>query len=204
MSEETTEEKVIEDGTNEVEVEEKKQRLAGSTFYKQKLEQTNSELQQANARLEELETQRLQEKENFKELWELEKQKREQAEQKSTQMTETYFNGLKKIAIKQEATKLGILPEAIEDLDNTDNSMVQIETTSTGNVNVIGAREFIESLKERKNHWFSKTGAPNINNQIGSDVTKPKDLSPKEILALAKSDPVRYKKEIEKKLSIVR
>jgi hypothetical protein len=85
MSEETTEEKVIEDGTNEVEVEEKKQRLAGSTFYKQKLEQTNSELQQANARLEELETQRLQEKENFKELWELEKQKREQAEQKSTQ-----------------------------------------------------------------------------------------------------------------------
>jgi len=209
MSEEQAQaqEQVVEESTvNEPRVEEKadeqeNKRLAGSSFYKQKLAEIEAEKQRLAQELEQERTQKLQEKENFKELWELEKQKRAEAEEKSKTIATNYFNGLKNSAIKQEALKAGILDTAIEDLDIIDNSMVEIETTDRGNASVLGAKEFVEALKEKKPHWFKKVGAPNINNANPMEA-KHKELTPADLIRLQKEDPAKYKAEMRKRLGV--
>ena len=59
--------------------------------------------------------------------------------------------------------KQGIRPEAVNDLQFLDLSEVQIETTDTGRVNIIGEDKFIERTKTLRPHWFGTTAAPNVN-----------------------------------------
>lgn len=184
------------------EVKPETKHVGGSAFYKQKLadaERRNAELA---SKVDEIQSKNLQEKENFKELWELEKNKRIEAEENRSKLAMTVSTNFKNSAIKQEAIKAGILDTAIEDLDIIDNSLVEIETTDRGSINVLGAKEFVDQLKDKKPHWFSKSGIPNINNS-NPEVTKTKEMSSDEIIKLQKTDPERYKVEMRKKLGIV-
>lgn len=194
--------------TNEAEPKEEPKEIknnnSGSNFYKQKIDQLIQENEKFKLELEKEKTTKLQEKENFKELWEREKQKREEAETKAKKISESYFNGLKMSAIEQEALKAGILNEALSDIGIIDNSMVEIETTSTGNANVLGAKEFVESLKESKPHWFKKIGPPNINTSNPQENESPRDLTAKELVELEKKDPAKYRQEMMKKFKIAK
>lgn len=188
-----------EDLKDEQEIEEPAEpKKSGSNFYKEKLNQILEENKTLKEKLEQEKTNILTEKENFKELYDLEKQKREEAETKSKTLTSSYVNFFKTSAIKEEAIKGGILDQALDDISLVENSMVQIETTDKGNVNVYGAKEFVEQLKQNKPHWFKKIGAPNVNNANSEMPDPPKPLSARDLLDLEKNDPVAYRKEMSK------
>ena len=190
--------------TPPVEPEKKNQNSSGSAFYKQKIE----ELERANANklaeLEELKTQQLKEKENFKELYEIEKKKRLDAEQKTVKISKNYLDSLKMSAIESEALKAGIVPEALTDIRPEDASMVQIETGDRGTVTIHGAKEYVEFLKETKKHWFKSFTAPRINNNSPAEPDKPKTLSGRDLVELQKKDPMKYKEEMNKRLGLVK
>lgn len=169
-------------------------------YYQKKLSEVLAEKESLARQLEEERQIKLKEQNNYKELYELEKNKRSQAEEKATKVTQSYFNGLKMSAIEQEALKAGIHETALEDLALLPNDMVQIETTSTGNAHVLGAREFVEYLKEKKPYLFKSGIAPRINNTNPSEV-KVKELSPLDIIKLQSKDPAAYEAYMRKKLT---
>ncbi len=64
-------------------------------------------------------------------------------------------NLTKMSALKDECMKLGLSDE--KDLEFLDLEDLQIETTNTGKMSVLGAKTFAERLKAIKPHWFRPT-----------------------------------------------
>lgn len=174
----------------------------GSAFYKSKIEELEKQNREFQTMLEEAKTQKLKEKENFKELYEIERKKREAAEEKAVKISRDYLTGVKMSAIESEAIKAGIIPEALADIRPEDATMVEIETGDKGSVNILGAKEYVEYLKETKKHWFKSFQAPKINNGNPEEPEKPKELSGKDLIALQKKDPEKYKAEMAKRLKL--
>jgi hypothetical protein len=169
-------------------------------YYQKKLAEVVAEKEAISKQLDEERQNKLKEQNNYKELYELEKGKRSQAEEKAIKISQSYFNGLKMSAIEQEALKAGIHDSALEDLSLIPNDIVQIETTSTGNANVLGAKEFVEYLKEKKPYLFKNGTPPRINNSNPTQVV-PKELSPSEIIKLQQTNPDAYNAYMRKRLS---
>jgi len=193
------EEQITQEEEVKEEAQEERKANSGTAFYKQKLATVEQERLRLAEQLEAVQTQQLHEKESFKELYEREKQKRAEAEEKAKNLSQTVFNNFKISAIKEEALKAGILDSAIEDLDIIDNSIVEVETTDQGRINIHGARDFIEDLKSKKPHWFKKIGAPTINNGTPGEVPV-KTLTAADIVKLEKTDPAKYKEIMNKRL----
>lgn len=173
----------------------------GSSFYKQKIEELERQNKEKAAELENLKMNQLKEKENYKELYEIEKKKRTEAEQKAVKISKDYLTGLKMSAIEQEALKAGILPEALADIRPDDASMVEIETGDRGTITINGAKEYVEYLKEKKKHWFKTGTIPRINNQNPSNPEEPRTLTGRELVELQKKDPAKYELEMKKLLN---
>jgi hypothetical protein len=85
------------------------------------------------------------------------------ARAEATKIRTAFVDEKKFSAIREKCAALGIRPEAISDLEGLDLSRVQIETTSTGKINVLGAGDFAERLKANKPHWFTDKSGPNVN-----------------------------------------
>jgi len=169
-------------------------------YYQKKLAEVLAEKESLLGQLENERKAKLVEQNNYKELYELEKGKRSQAEEKALKISQSYFNGLKMSAIEQEALKAGIHESALEDLSLIPSDMVQIETTSTGNAHVLGARDFIEVLKEKKPYLFKNGVAPKINNSAPTEI-KQRELGWDDILKLEKSDPAAYRIAVQKHIN---
>ena len=94
-----------------------------------------------------------------------EQREREVAEWKgkSEALQTSYLSEKKYQQLSNAAQKLGLRPEALSDLESLDLEEIQIETTSTGKINVLGAEKFAERLKALKPHWFQEKPAPNVN-----------------------------------------
>lgn len=148
--------------------------------------------------LESFKEQSLVEKQNYKQLYENEKTKTEMLATEKQKIQSTFFGSLKNQEIQKEAMKLGIRDEALSDLGLLDSSTVITETTSTGNVNILGASEFVEQLKQTRPHWFRQQGAPVINN--GNPSFTKKEYTASEMLALEKTDPAKYREELMKRI----
>ena len=116
--------------------------------------------------LKKLETAKLVEKEQYKDLWEKSEKEKADAIEESSKIKSAYFNGQKFSALKAECAKLGILDSAVSDLDMVDLSEVKTETTSTGRINVLNAKEIAEDIKRRRPHWFGSPGAGKVNTQV--------------------------------------
>jgi hypothetical protein len=200
MSEQEQGQQQEQEQEQEQQQQQQQQKPTGTTFYKQKLAAIEQEKADLAKQLEAAQTAQLQEKENFKQLWENEKTKREAAEKKAQDLSTTVFNNFKTSAIKEEALKAGILDSAVDDLDMLDTSIVEVETTDKGNVNIHGADNFIEDLKARKPHWFKAAGAPIVNNGTPGH-QPPKELTAAEIVDLEKTDPAKYKEIMNKRLA---
>lgn len=187
-------EEVIEEVTKE-----EKKNNGGSAFYKQKLAEMEAENRRLQMNLESEITAKLKEKEDYKLLWEREKEKREEAERNAGELKGTIFNTLKSNAIKQEALKVGIVPSALDDIDLVDNSMVQVETTDRGTMRVLGTKDFIEVLKETRPHWFKTVGAPNVNVSTPGEPEQKKEYSAADIIEIQKKDPAKYREIMSQK-----
>lgn len=106
---------------------------------------------------------RMKEQNQWKETAQHWETKAKQMESESEQVKTSYLNEKKYNALHAAASKFNLRPEAISDLESLDLSEIQIETTSTGKINVLGADKFAERLKTLKPHWFQDKSAPNVN-----------------------------------------
>lgn len=148
-------------------------------------------------KLKQEEMSKLEREKNHEELARVWKQKYEEVEQKYSGVISSQVDYFKKTAVENELVKLGIKSEylslAKKELD--DAGIVDVETTSMGNINVIGAREFAETFKNKYPDVFKVLGRPAVNTQTPSMNTG-KVWKAEEILALEKGDPVEYKKAL--------
>lgn len=121
------------------------------------LHKFKNEANEVKGKLKAFEEKALAEKDDWKSLAERHKQEAEEANQKSERIQNSYIGEKKNTAVKEAALKLGMLPDAIGDLELLSLDGVVIETTSTGKVNVLGADGFVQNLKSLKPHWFGQT-----------------------------------------------
>lgn len=168
--------------------------------YKKSLRAEKEQRLELESRLREIENRSLEEKQEYKSLWESEKKRAEEASQKAERIQSNYLNGVKRTAIEQEALKLGITENSLEFL-NVNTDMVELETTSTGNVNVLGASDYVESFKTRHPNLFKTNKAPNVHHGI-PEMNKPKELSNTQILELQRTNPAEYRAIMKKRLGI--
>lgn len=108
-------------------------------------------------------TAKMKEQQQWKELAEAKEREASELKSSNDRLQQSYLNEKRFTALKSACEKLGLRAEAAPDLDLVDISEVQIETTSTGKINVLGAEKFAERLKTVRPHWFADKSAPSVN-----------------------------------------
>ena len=167
--------------------------------FKQEKKELEAQNQKLLREIQEKEEKTLQEKGRYKDLFESEKQKRMELEGKVVGQKDAFFNTLKRAEIEKAAIGAGIRKEALYDLDLLDNSLVEIETTDKGSINILGAEEFVSELKNTRPYWFQGQGAPNVNTGNPS-YRGEKSYSASELLKLQRENPAKYREELKKRL----
>lgn len=143
---------------------------------------------------EELKDQNLADNNNFKELWEKQKQRADENEVKYKDLQGALVENEKLSVIEKAALSAGLSKKAVEDLRLLDTSSVVVESTSTGRLNVLGHDEFVNELKQSRPHWFNDSKPPVVNNSTGSYHTgDSKSVTMKELGELEKSNKPKYR-----------
>lgn len=106
---------------------------------------------------------KLREQNQHKELADKFEQELKEEREKNAKLIFATTEQAKFSALKDKCAALGIRPEAVADLEMLDLGPIQVETTSTGKTNILGADKFAERLKTLKPHWFADPKAPNVN-----------------------------------------
>jgi hypothetical protein len=161
VKKEETQQQTQEEPKKTVSLEDHERALADLHKYKSQLRdiETKSEAQRE---------QLLKDNKEFEKLAMVYKQKLEETDSKFKKAQEAIVLDKKFGALKEAAMKAGIRQEAIQDLESLNMDRVEVETTSTGRVNVLGVEGLIENLKMSRPHWFGATkttvagGVPNI------------------------------------------
>ena len=146
--------------------------------YKDDLRKKDSELQAVREK-------EMREKEQWKELAQLKEKEANEYKLKLDTRDKATMERAKISSVREAAIKLGLVETAFDDLEYQEFKGVIVETTSTGRVNVIGAKAAAEQLKASKPHWFSENRVPNVNsNAPGVKPTNPGRISYEEISKL--------------------
>ena len=137
---------------------------------KARLDRAVDEVHKYKSRVKELEMaaaldaeKKLKESENWKELATKYEQRALTAEEKSDKVQQSWISSEKFADIKARAMRHGLLPEAVDDLAALGTDEVEVETTSTGRINVLGGDAWVEKIKMLKPHYFSGQRVPNVN-----------------------------------------
>ena len=156
------------------------------------LEKVRQKAKEAGEKLKTMEDERenakisaMKEKEDWKKLAELREQEATELKKRldtTGKATTEYF---KKAEIRAQAMKAGIRESALDDLDLLQFSEVNVETTSTGRINVLGADKAVERIKATRPFWFEDKKAPAIDT-TNPKVSKGQKLNMKDILKLQK------------------
>jgi hypothetical protein len=118
------------------------------------------EAKKAKAELDAVKEAKLKEQNDWKALYDKRDQEAKEAAERETKLKNSFMGHQKYSAVKDAAIKAGI--RDVSDLSLMPLDDVQVETTSTGNINILGADLFVEKLKASRPHWFgSKT--PDVN-----------------------------------------
>lgn len=167
-----TDEKVVDDQTDDklkktVSVEAYEKAMADMHKYKKALREIEN-----NKKTQELQT--LKEKQEWQKIAELKEKEANDAIEERKKLTNAVITDKKMSSVREAAMKAGILDSALDDIELLNWSEVQVETTSTGRINVQGAEDAVKRLKTLKPHWFGKS-AGKINSKI-PDVNQDSDV----------------------------
>lgn len=168
-----------------------------------RLNQENArKLQELEAKLEQQETERLEQGEDYKGLYTQTQQKLKEERERFSSFSSAVVQDKKLSKVREFAIKAGMRQEALNDLEMLSLDDVVFETTDGGRFLIHGADTFVEGLKASRPHWFASGEAPPINNSIPGYTPPPPSqvLSSRDLLKLEKEDPAAYKREMEKKI----
>lgn len=173
---------------------------------KQELE-LRREMEHMKAELERSKKETLRKQSSYKELAEQLEKELELEKNKTKQYSEAYLYDRKLDAAKTAAAQSGMRKDAIDDIEAflSRATEIEVETTSTGRINVLGADRFISRLKSQKPYLFETRGSkvnpetPSVNG--GTDITYEK-LQELKVKASKSNNPKSaewqaYKKAIE-------
>lgn len=122
--------------------------------------------------LKALQEKELRDKEQWKDYAAAKEKEANEYKTKYETVTKSITERAKISAVREAALKLGLVETAIDDLELMDLKDVAVETTSTGRINVMGAKSAAERIKSIRPHWFSESRTPNVNGNTPT-VTKP-------------------------------
>lgn len=173
--------------------------------YKRELQAERDAKAELERKLKQQEEDKLKTTNNYKKLYEQTLEEKKKVEGDFNELRGVIVEDRKFSAIKDAALKAGMRPEAVNDLRLFDSSDVILETTSEGNVNVLGAELMVENLKKKRPYLFTTTGAPPVNNSTGKYTgAQEKTYSPLELLELEKTDNALYKDIMQNKQHLIR
>jgi len=170
--------------------------------YREQANQLKEDQDQMQKKLNEMEEAGLRESKNYEELWTKEKAMREESEDKLRNFQAGFLTDKKLTAIETEAMKAGIDPNYVDFVKKENSSFVKVETTSEGNVNVLGAKEYVEDFKAKFPAMFKGNAGPNINSASPSQPTGPQEFTPAQLLKMSREKPAEYKKYMAKKFNM--
>lgn len=136
--------------------------------------------------MDDLKQQKMKEQNDWKTLYEEELGKRESFEK-------GYVKEKKQTALRSAVQKLGLRPEAEQDLDLLGLDQIHEEFTSDGRILVHGAEQYAEELKKTRSWWFKSSEPPKFNPGGGKGPDQPKELSAQYMVSLEKKDPKKYR-----------
>jgi len=120
---------------------------------------------------------KMKEQNQWKELAEAREKEALDAKNEADTLRKSFVSNTKFGAVKEKCAALGLRPEAMSDLEMLDLEQIQVETTSTGKMNILGADKFAERLKTIKPHWFADKKTAGVNTTVsqvldsGAEVT---------------------------------
>ncbi len=117
-------------------------------------------------------------------------------------LQEALVNEKKHSAIERLAMDKGVKPEFLGYIKHEALEKAVIETTSTGNINVLGVDEVIDAMIKKNPELKIKGQAPNLNNSNPMNNFNDVALTGPQILALQTKDPVAYKNYMNKRAGI--
>jgi len=121
------------------------------------------------------ELQSLKEKQEWQKIAEIKEQEANQEREERTKLTKAVVTDKKMSAIREAAMKAGVLDSALDDIDLLNWNDVEVETTSTGRINVLGADDAVKRLKTLKPHWFGKS-VGKVNSKIPETTKQNSDV----------------------------
>lgn len=145
----------------------------------------------------------LREKGEWQKIAEMKEQEAKEVSERYSQLQESLVQSKKFEALKEEALKQGIRPEALLDLELVGMDGVQVEQTSLGRVNVLGVGDAINRIKATRPHWFGSGrttvvgSTPNVNN-APQGVVSNEELIKLSLQAKKSGDYTDYNKAFEK------
>lgn len=160
------------------------------------------ELKKRDDQLKALQEKDLKDKEQWKEYGSAKEKEATEWKTKYETLSDSIRDRAKVSAVREAALKLGLVESAVEDLELMDLKDVVVETTSTGRVNVIGAKSAAERIKSVRPHWFSDARPPLVNGRqpevkTGSGgATSYDDIKKLEEIARKTGDFTEYKKKL--------
>jgi len=136
------------------------------------------------AEKEAFESKRLRETNDFKTLAEQLETEKKALEERFDRFKETTVHSQRIAAVREEAVKKGLRPEAANDLDLLSlEDDVEVEATSSGRFLVRGQDSFVKRLLEQKPHWFQKQSVGKVNGGGGSAPPEPSKITAAQVLA---------------------
>lgn len=132
--------------------------------FKKRYKDAEKEKQRLQQQIEEFQTQKLREQEDWKTLAEREAQAKKEALERYESLRESIYQNEKFNAVRSYAMQKGLIPEAERDLSLLSMDGVTVEATSEGRLIVHGAESFVDNtlLKDRS-HWFRSKEVPRFN-----------------------------------------
>jgi hypothetical protein len=150
-------------------------------------------------KLKQKEVQELKAKEDWQSIASQYEQEANDYKKRYSELRENLILDKKLSDLKTKALTYNIRKEAIDDLEMLDLSELQVETTNTGRLNVLGTESVLSRLKIQKPHWFNSqksnlnTEHPSLNSD--SKLTL-KDLREAEVKAKSSRDYSDYNKKV--------
>lgn len=136
-----------------------------------------SDLGSLKSELDQIKKSGLKGSENFKQLAETFEAENKTLKTENEQLKSNFHHTLRVGAVKDAATKMGLRPESLSDLEFMDMDTLEIETKDSGVMTVKGADSWAGDLKKIRPHWFKQGTPPNVNtggggkNDGGTEVT---------------------------------
>jgi hypothetical protein len=155
----------------EKEISELRATLENEKKAKQKLQ---GDLSKLSGELDQLKKSGMKGSENFKQLAETYEAENKSLKEEVANTKKGFFDTLRVSAVKEEAAKLGLRPESMQDIEFMDMDTLEIEKTEANLFKVKGADSWAKDLKKIRPHWFKQPDAPKVNTGGGNEGDAPR------------------------------